>query len=201
MAEYSTIPISLRIIVLLLLIAFLVVLGFIILNSLGVLDTRGFLGPLYRMVGIQSATEIDADDPLLLAHQRELKNLDALALREEELEMRAQTLSEREAVVQQKEEILADREKSLTEAEKSINTEANTYDDRRRRLEQQSETFRGMPPENAVKIMLEMNDQDVIEIFRVTEELAVQHDELSIVPYWLSLMPPERAAELNRKWR
>jgi flagellar protein FlbB len=34
---------------------------------------------------------------------------------------------------------------------------------------------------------------------RVTEELAVEAGEASLVAYWLSLMPADRAAALQRK--
>lgn len=201
MPQYSTIPISLRLIVLVLIIIFLIVLAMIILNSLGVVDSRGFLMPLYQLLGISAVDTVDLADPLLLVHQREKKNRDALMLWEEELALKEKHLNERETVVTQKEELLTDKEKSLMEAEKTVNDTAKELDDRRRRLEQKSETFRSMPPENAVKIMLEMDVQEVVEVLRVTEEMAQKNNELSIVPYWISLMPPEKAAEIDRRWR
>jgi len=57
----------------------------------------------------------------------------------------------------------------------------------------------GMPPDKAVKILLAMEDQDVIDLMRVTEELAAEAGEASLVAYWLSLMPADRAAALQRK--
>ncbi|MBN1524455.1 MAG: flagellar protein FlbB [Spirochaetales bacterium] len=201
MPEYSTIPVSLRIFVLLLIIFLLIILGFIVLSSLGIIDTRGLLAPFYRLVGISTQTEIDVDDPLLLVHQREKKNTDALLLWEEELALKEKEISERESDIKQTEERLTEEEKALQEAEKTIKEGTKDFDDRRRRLEQKSEQLLSMPPENAVKIMLAMDDMEVIEVLRVTEELAVQNNELSIVPYWISLMPPERAADIQRKWR
>jgi flagellar protein FlbB len=47
--------------------------------------------------------------------------------------------------------------------------------------------------------MLAMDDQDVIDALRKTEEIAQAEGTTSIVSYWLSLMPPERAAEIQRK--
>jgi flagellar protein FlbB len=201
MVEYSTIPVGLRIIVLLLVIAFLIILGFIVLSSLGVFDARGLLSPFYRLFGIPAAAAVDTEDPLLLVHQREKKNKDALDLWEEELALKEKDVGQREAVVKQKEELLDDKEKSLTEEEKSLIGDTKNLDDRRRRLEQKSLQFRSMPPENAVKIMSEMNVEEVIEVLRVTEQLAVKENEQSIVPYWISLMPPDRAAQIDRMWR
>jgi flagellar protein FlbB len=56
-----------------------------------------------------------------------------------------------------------------------------------------------MPPANAVEIINRMDDQDAIDVLRKTEEIAQAEGSASIVSYWLSLMPPERAAELQRK--
>jgi flagellar protein FlbB len=61
-----------------------------------------------------------------------------------------------------------------------------------------------MPPERAVGIMAAMDDLDVINVFRKTEEIAQAEGTQSIVSYWLSLMAETtegaaRAAELQRK--
>jgi flagellar protein FlbB len=56
-----------------------------------------------------------------------------------------------------------------------------------------------MPPERAVGILAAMDDQDVIDVLTKTDELAEAGGSASIVPYWLSLMDPQRAAELSRK--
>jgi flagellar protein FlbB len=56
-----------------------------------------------------------------------------------------------------------------------------------------------MPPERAVGIIAAMDDQLVIDVFRKTEEIAQAEGTTSIVSYWMSLMPPDRAAELQRK--
>jgi len=61
-----------------------------------------------------------------------------------------------------------------------------------------------MEPRRAVGIMSAMDDQDVIDVIRKTEELARAADTASIVPFWFQIMAetPEgakRAAELQRK--
>jgi flagellar protein FlbB len=50
-----------------------------------------------------------------------------------------------------------------------------------------------------VGIIAAMDDQDAIDVFRMTEEIARQEGKASIVAYWLSLLPPQRSAELQRK--
>ncbi len=54
-------------------------------------------------------------------------------------------------------------------------------------------------PQRAVDILLAMDDQNIIDVLRKTEELAAAGGTTSMVSYWLSLMPPERAAEIQRK--
>ena len=44
-----------------------------------------------------------------------------------------------------------------------------------------------------------MEDQDVIDIFRIVEDEAKKAGEESMVAYWLSIMPADRAATLQRK--
>ena len=56
-----------------------------------------------------------------------------------------------------------------------------------------------MPPKNAVAILVAMDDQDVIDVLRKADEVAAASGQASTVAYWLSLMPGERAAEIQRK--
>ena len=44
-----------------------------------------------------------------------------------------------------------------------------------------------------------MDDQDVIDVLRKATEVAQRNGSASLVAYWLSLMPAERAAVIERK--
>ena len=57
----------------------------------------------------------------------------------------------------------------------------------------------GMRPESAVANLLEMDDQDIIDVLRATEEIAKKEGKTSLVSYWFSFMPPARAAQIQRK--
>jgi flagellar protein FlbB len=96
-------------------------------------------------------------------------------------------------------ELLEEKEKALAEQEKSFNERLKQYENRRANLRQSAEYFAGMPPQHAVDRLLEMEDQDIIDILRTSERLAQESGEGSLVAYWLSLMPSERAAQLSRK--
>ena len=56
-----------------------------------------------------------------------------------------------------------------------------------------------MQPAAAVNILVAMDDQTVIDVFRKVEEIARRNGTSSMGSYWLSLMPSERAAEIQRK--
>ena len=56
-----------------------------------------------------------------------------------------------------------------------------------------------MAPANAVAILLAMDDQDMIDTLRKVDEIAEQEGKSSMVSYWMSLMPPERVAQIQRK--
>ena len=61
------------------------------------------------------------------------------------------------------------------------------------------QNLEGMQPTNAVNILVEMGDQDVIDVLRRADEKAAANNTSSMVAYWLSLMPSARAATIQRK--
>ncbi|RKX85120.1 MAG: flagellar protein FlbB [Spirochaetes bacterium] len=191
---------GLRIILFILLIAVLFLGGLLWFDYLGIMDVKYRFAPVLKLIGIETPQKIEiSDDMLLLDRERLGKQLEALDIRAEELDKREKEISLREAEVKQKLETLTENEKSLVEREKSFNDRLKAYEDRDRNLRQSSAYFTGMPPGDAVDRLMGMDDQDIIDIFRTTEQIAKEAGTDSIVSYWFSLMPAERAADLNRK--
>jgi len=191
---------GLRIILFILLIAVLFLGGLLWFDFLGIIDVKYRFAPVLKLFGIETPQKIEnSDDMLLLDRERLDKQLQALDIRSEELDKRENEISLKEAEVKQKLETLTENEKSLVEREKSFNDRLKAYEDRDRNLRQSSAYFTGMPPGDAVERLLGMDDQDIIDIFRTTELIAKEAGTDSIVSYWFSLMPSDRAAELNRK--
>ena len=191
---------GLRIIVLVLLIVVLFLGGLLWFDFLGIVDAKYRFTPVLKLVGVKTPTELtNPDDMLLLDRERLEKQIYALDIRAEELDNRENDIILQEAEVQQKLETLGEKEKSLEDREKSFNDRLKQYEDRSRNLRQASAYFTGMPPGDAVARLLEMEDQDVIDIFRTTETIAQEAGNDSIVSYWFSLMPADRAAVINRK--
>jgi len=196
--DYSPVGAGFRVLILLLLVVVIALGGLVWFDYLGVVDAREVLAPVFRLVRGREA-QVDAEDPLLLERERLAKQIEALALRSEELSSWEQQIGSREAELTQKIEQLQSREDALDDREKVFIERVEAFDNRRENLRQNADYLVGMPPENAVKILLEMEDQYVIDLFRMAEEQAQADGEISLVAYWLSLMPADRAATLQRK--
>lgn len=210
MVEYSAVGAGTRIFVLVLLILVLVLGGLVSFDYLGLVDSRERLAPVLRLVGIGRAggpaaageTVLSAEeleDPFLLEKERLKKQTEALGLQAEELEKRDGEIRSKEQEIAQIMEQLQEKEKALEDREKMFNEQVKAFENRRVNLRQNSEYLVGMPPKNAVQILLNMDDLEIIDIFRITEEQARTTGELSLVSYWLSMMPADRAAALQRK--
>ena len=200
MRQYTYLGMGTRIFVLFLLLILLLIGGFIWFDFLGLIDGKEMLAPFLGFLGMHRRTILkDVEDPLLLERERIKKQFEAMNLLEEELSQKEEKLKIKEGEISQMVEDIKEQEKALQERENSFNERLENYDKRRRNIKQSSEYLVGMPPESAVKILLAMDDIDIIDIFRITEEIAQEEGEVSLVAYWLSLMPKERAAELSRK--
>jgi flagellar protein FlbB len=186
---------------LLLLIVILAGGGLVWFDYLNVIDAKAILTPVYRLIGLggRSQPAASGDEPLSLDAERLAVRLEALDLRNMEMEQKEQELNSRQDQIEQMAQELEERQKALDERENSFNQQIEDADIRARSVEQNARYLTGMPPANAVEIINRMNDQDAIDVLRKTEEIARAEETTSIVSYWLSLMPPERAAELQRK--
>ena len=201
MANYGATGTGLRIVALLLLVAVLLVGGVLWFDFLGIVDARSTLAPIRRLLGLAEQPTVEQlADPLLLERERLQSETEALDLIREDLERRELAVAQREAEIEQITVELEATRTSLENQEKSLNDRLTAFDDRRVNLEQNSRYLVGMPPSNAVEIMLQMEDPDIIELLQVTEDIAQREGSASLVSFWLSQMPAERAAELQRKF-
>ncbi|GHU81164.1 flagellar protein FlbB [Spirochaetia bacterium] len=190
-----------RIVVLLLLIVILAGGGIVWFDYLNVIDAKTVLAPLYRLIGREGRTqgELGPDDFLNLDAERLAMRLEALDLRNMELDQKESEIAAKMGESEQMAQELEERQKALEEQQKSINDAIEDADIITRNVEQQARYLTGMTPQRAVAIMTEMNDQQAIDVLRMTEDIAQREGTSSMVAFWLSLMPPQRAAELQRK--
>jgi flagellar protein FlbB len=200
MAQYGSVGAAPRIIVLLLLVAVLVFGGALWFDYLGIIDVKDSVSPLLKAFGIQARSRLENPEAAGLLDQERLGKLkESIDQQAQELAVKDEALKAKEAEINQKLAALDEQEKAFQDREKSFNERIRLYDNKRANLEQNSRYLTGMPPAQAVGILVKMDDQDVIDHLRVTEELAKKAGEDSIVSFWLSQMPPERAAVIQRK--
>ena len=170
-------------------------------DFLGILDARIVLSPLRNLIGLNEQSSFsEIQDPLLLDRERLASREEALMKLRDEIKLAEENLLAREVELEQKIATLNEKEKSLVEQEKIFNKSRLGYEDRRVSLKQMARYLVGMPPDNAVEILLEMEDYDIIELFLVAEQLAEEEGSVSLVSFWLSKMPAARAADLQRKF-
>ena len=201
-----------RIIVLLFLILILAGGGILWFDYLNVIDAKTITGPVFSLLrGVpligriipagetRSQPTVDIEGLLNLDAERFAVRLEALELRNMELEKQEQDIQNRQSQVRQMAEELEERQKSQDERENSFNAVAQDAEIKDRTVERNAINLINMRPERAVGILTAMDDQDVIDVLRKTDELAQASGSASIVPYWLSLMESRRAAEISRK--
>ncbi len=188
-------------ILLLILIAILSIVGLLWFDYLGLIQAKHIFSPVYRLAGLQPQVSTSASSPsnmeeLDLDNDRYRKRLEALDVRVEELDKRESDIKKQEENNTQIAQELEDRQIAQEEREKTFNLEVKKYDDRNRNIEQIVSNLRGMQPANAVAILSDMDDQDIIDILR--KEVA-QYGASSMGSFWLSMMESKRAAEVQRK--
>lgn len=201
MASFGKRRIFGRVVVMLIMILALAIGGLFWFDYLGVVDAKSFFAPALRLAGIPTRTgsALPADSPTLLEDERFAKQLDAVDAMRQELSEREKAAAERQAAVEAMAQEIDDRAKTLDERENSFRQMAERYENRRANIEQNARYLTGMPPADAVKILEASDDQTVIDVLRAVEEIAAKTGEASVVSYWLSLLPADRSATLQRK--
>lgn len=190
-----------RIILLVAIILALVIGGLVWFDFIGLIEAKSILAPAYRLlgIGVRSEAAVRADHPQLLEEERFAKRMEALQVRSEELDARENELKKRDDSLSQRVQELEDRGKAIEDKEKSFNDRVKQYENRKANIDQNAEYLTGMNPDQAVKILAAMEDQTIIDIFRAVEEKAKAEGVASLVSVWLSRMPAERSAAIQRK--
>lgn len=190
-------------IVLIMLIIIMALGGLLWFNYLGFIRMNTIFSPIYKLLGKDPQTSVTAtsSNPITadLDQDRINKQIEALDIRREEYDRREEDIIKKEQLNDQIAAELASREKSQEEREKTFNQMVKQYDDKNVNIEQIASNLNGMPPKAAVEILLAFDDQIVIDVLRKVEEIATRTGTASMGSYWLSLMPAERAAEIQRK--
>ncbi len=190
-----------KVIVLVILILILIFGGLLWFDYLGIIRTRHIFSPVYSLFGrgaSQSASTLPTQ-PVDLDEDRIAKRLEAVDIRSQELDLREAELDRREQEMLQIAQELEERQSSVEERERSFNDMLRSTEDRAANVRVIAGYMNGMQPQSAVDNLLAMDDQDIIDVLRAVEDMAEEQGQTSMVAYWFSLMPAERAAEIQRK--
>ena len=201
-----------RIVVLIFLILILAGGGILWFDYLNVIDARNVLSPILNVLSNapligrfipptdRVIQPVLRDEGVLnLDFERFAIRLEALELRDMELDRQEQDIQNRRNLIEQMAQELEEQRRAHEEQVNSLNAMLSDAEIRDRTVERNAINLVNMPPQRAVGILEAMDDQDVIDVFRKTDELAEAEGNASIVPFWLSLMDPQRAATLSRR--
>jgi flagellar protein FlbB len=197
---YSRVGAGPKIFGLTLLVVILGVGGALWFDFLGLVDVTGFFAPALRWVGLQPREDTtEADDPLLLEGSRLQKREDALALREDEITQRTSGLETLEGELQLLADQLEERETELDDRENSVSERLRQVENERAALVKLSGYLTNMPPADAVAQMVNYTDDLLLDVLLVTDDLAQESGRASLVPFWLSKLPADRAAAVGER--
>jgi len=200
-----------RVVVLIFLILIIFAGGLLWFDYLNVIDAKDVTGPIMDFLrplpgigrfipsGAGRTQPLFPDDDLNLDSERFAIRMEALELQKMEMDKQEQDMQSRLGQIEQMAQELEERQKAIEERERSLNAQLSDAEIKDRNVERNAINLTSMPPQRAVGILAAMDDQDVIDVLRKTDELAQASGSQSIVPYWLSLMDSQRAAEISRK--
>jgi flagellar protein FlbB len=178
--------------------------GIIWFDFLNVIDAKTVLAPVYKYIPFlpgagRSQPKQEPDEFINLDAERLAIRLEALELRSMEMDTRQRDLDSREGLIIQMAQEVEEQRIAVEDQINSLRAQVQDAENKDRNVEQIARYLTGMPPQNAVGIIAELDDQDAIDVIRKTEDIAQAEGTTSIVSFWFSLMEPVRAAELQRK--
>ena len=101
--------------------------------------------------------------------------------------------------MQELEAKLAEEASRLEEEKKVLSDERREYDNYKENIRTQAGYLTNMPPAAAVERIAKLDDLLAIDILREIDATAEEEGRISVVPFFLSLMDPDKAATLQRK--
>ena len=195
----SAITNLIKIIFLLLLILVIMLGGIYWFDHLGLINYRRIIKPYDKYLPSFMKRGEPAEDLLLLEKEFLNKREEIMRVQVKELELKEQELETRELALKEKETKLKEDMTSVEEEKKVLSEKLREYDNYKDNIKKQAEYFTNMPPPAAVERLSQLDDLLAIDILRQIDKAAEEAGRMSVVPYFLSLMDPEKAATIQRK--
>lgn len=192
-----------KIIVLVLLILILIFASLFLFDYLGLINAKSVFSPVYSLFGLERTADSKKDASLSRTADLDAdmlaKRLEALEIRREELDKKESDLKSIIANNKQVAAELDERSAEMDEREKSFQLLLSETNDRDANVRQLAIYMYNMRPQEAVEKLLALDDQDLIAVLRSAEAYSAEQGKNSPVSYWISLMPADRAGEIQRK--
>jgi len=167
-----------------------------------VLDLTGTISleSFFTKLGFSETDPAKIEDPYFLAREEIEKQFLAIILRENDLELERETVRSNAQRLEDKENELLALARQLRERENRMAADKVDESRRSERIREVASQYMNMPPPQAVeRISALPDDLLVIDIFRAIDTISEELGRRSVVPYFLSLMDPARASEIQRK--
>ncbi len=148
---------------------------------------------------------LSQDAPLVTDEQNPPDELEWLRLEKEQKRLEEQQikLAEEKNILEEEKSKIKEREIGLEKKIESFQLEKDAfadskkeYQNRKKNINDMARRLEAMPPQDAVEIITNWNNSDVLPVFLQMERNAQLEGGDSIVPYLLTLLPRERSALL-----
>ncbi len=183
-----------KIIYLVVLIIFLAGVGVFWLDNIGLIN----LGSKMNLLKGEEALSLDAagDEPSLIEKEEFGKEKEKLIERIEDLDKREALLAEKEKEISSERDKLEQIRKGLELEQKKLENDRKKDSGYRKNVIVLSNKVSNMPPEDAVKIMLNWDDPLIIDVLRQMDADAETAGRMSITSYLMTLFPKEKASRI-----
>ncbi len=173
-----------------------------VLHTLNVVDLTG-LFKYIPFVGSKSKFRPGerVEDPNLLEREELSKHWAILNLREQLYERRLIEIAKKDRDATAKFEQVEQQRRTLEERIKALKQQQITEESRQQNIKYLSSKFSNMPPDDTIKIMLNMDNVIIIDVLKQMDRDAEEEGRQSITAYLVSLMAQKnanKAAEISR---
>lgn len=197
---YSIRGVVIRVIVLLILITMLVFLGFFLASRVGFFQLQGAFADVSRSLGLgPSPSAVSVTNPQMVEYDRRKAEQQRMSDWEASLKQQETQIAQAKELLDRRSTELDAKEKELIAKEENIRKAVQMYENIGGGLRTTAESLVNMPPENAINILLNMEDPAVISVLNMVNAIAKERNSSSLVPVWLQMMPAERSATIVRK--
>ncbi|TGK17374.1 flagellar protein FlbB [Leptospira fluminis] len=186
-----------RAVYLVLLIFFLLLIGFFAFDYFQIIDAAEFFPFLRKEPGLVNA---DSESPSELEKLEFRKEMERLAKDRDEIFQKEEDIRKERERLDAELEKISELKRGLTAKENELKSAESEKNSRNKLVKVLAEKVANMPPDNAVQMLTNWPDKDIIDVFIQMDQDAEQDGRQTITTYLLTLFPAERRATITNKW-